>query len=87
MPEFVAYQQLLTDAVAQDGIEHGFFHAAKYAYTVLQNRGIEELTDAVVGKYVTNVILMGLPRIRGALVVNSSTDDWEGLSGSHFIFG
>mmetsp|Transcript_3917 Transcript_3917/g.9832 ORF Transcript_3917/g.9832 Transcript_3917/m.9832 type:complete len:300 (-) Transcript_3917:347-1246(-) len=85
--EFERYQELLAAAIAADGPELGFFHAGKFAYEVLLKRGLPEINEQVVGKYVTSVVLMGRPRMRGALVVNSAADDWgEELERRRFVY-
>lgn len=86
--EFEAYQRLLADAVENDGVENGFFHAGKFAYEVLFNRGHKEINEKTVGEYVTNIMMMGKPLIRGVVVSNWSDDDFtKEFASSHFILG
>mmetsp|Transcript_5133 Transcript_5133/g.14635 ORF Transcript_5133/g.14635 Transcript_5133/m.14635 type:complete len:283 (+) Transcript_5133:564-1412(+) len=86
--EFEAYQKLLHDAVSEDGPDKGFFHASKYAYEVLAQRGVGKITQEVVGLVVTDVILMGQPKLRGALVFNDTKDDWgEDFHKRFAVFG
>lgn len=86
--EFEAYQRLLADAVENDGVENGFFHAGKFAYEVLFNRGHKEINEKTVGEYVTNIMMMGKPLIRGVVVSNWSSEDFtKDFADSHFIFG
>jgi hypothetical protein len=84
--EYGEYQRLLQQAVEADGPHAGFYHASKYAYQVLFNRGFKHISDAEVGQAVTTVILMGRPRMRGVLVLNAALDDWEGMDKTHFVF-
>lgn len=75
--EFEGYQTLLKEAIDNDGIDQGFYHASKFAYEVLQARGYKKLDEAAVGDAVTNVILMGNSYLRGVLVGGWHADDFE----------
>lgn len=86
-PEFERYQELLKEAVDNDGPELGFYHASKYAYEVLFMRGYKEITDAVVGQTVTDILMMGRPVMHGLVIANHGPDDLDReLSVEHGIF-
>lgn len=85
--EYEVYQRLLAQAVENDGVELGFFHAAKYAYEVLSKRGYKEITEKVVGETVTNVMIMGKPVMRGVLIENAERSDFtDDFASSHFVY-
>jgi hypothetical protein len=84
--EFKQYQQLLEHATKLDGIEQGFYIAAKYAYQCLLNRGHSELTYKAVGKFVTDIAIMRDSRMHGALILNSGGDDFEGIERLSLFF-
>lgn len=84
--EYMEYQKLLAEAVKNDGLEQGFFHASKYGYEVLFKRGFQKITEKVVGDHVTDVMLMGQPVINGVLLCGAKPDDFEDLAKSHFIY-
>lgn len=84
--EYIAYQKLLKLAVDNDGVENGFFHAAKFSYEVLFLRGYKDITQKVVGELVTDIMLMGKPVIKGVLIDNANIEDFEGLADSHSIY-
>jgi hypothetical protein len=77
--EFLAYQDLLEHCVTQDGPEQGFMIAAKYAYQILLNRGITDLTYKQVGSMITDIVIMGNSVMRGLLIANSNTEDFEDI--------
>lgn len=78
--EFRQYQGLLKHAVDQDGLEQGFFIAAKFAYQVLLDRGHSEISHKQVGKFVTDIAVMGDSSMKGVLILNSGGDDFEDIS-------
>jgi hypothetical protein len=84
--EYQEYQKLLKHAVDNDGVEKGFFHAAKYGYEVLFRRGHTPITSKVVGDHVTSVMLMGQPVIKGVLLCGAKPEDLEELANKHFIY-
>lgn len=75
--EFRKYQELLKHCVDQDGVEKGFWVAAKFAYQVLLERGYTKLTHAQVGKHLSDIILMGHSYMRGVLILNARDEDFE----------
>lgn len=75
--EFRKYQELLTHCVEQDGVEKGFFIAAKFAYQVLSDRGCSEITYKQVGNMVTDIVIMGKSFMRGVLILNSKPEDFD----------
>lgn len=85
--EFEMYQKLLQQACDNDGLEMGFYHAAKFSYEVLFKRGYTEISEKVVGETVTNVVLMGKSLMRGVLIEGVQPEDFtEEFAKSHFIF-
>lgn len=75
--EYEAYQKLLTYSVMNDGLEMGFYHAAKFAYEILEKRGCTDLTEKSIGNQITKITMMGRPFIRGVLITNASDNDFE----------
>lgn len=84
--EFSKYQGLLKHATDQDGPEKGFFIAAKFAYQILLERGHSEISYKEVGKFVTDIIIMGKSNMKGVLLLNSKGDDFEDIERLSIFF-
>ena len=84
--EYMDYQRLLSETVKQDGVEVGFYHAAKFAYKVLFDRGATKIDDKVVGAHITNIIMMGKAKIKGVLLFHDQPDDWDEMDTRHHIY-
>lgn len=84
--EFKKYQELLAHAVGQDGPEKGFYIAAKFAYQILLDRGHSEITFKEVGKFITDIIIMGKSNMKGVLLLNATGEDFHDIErlGLHF---
>lgn len=88
-PEFKQYQELLDYSVAQNGLEKGFHISAKFAYEVLEKRGVPfaSLTHDVVDHTMTHVHIMRESRLRAVVLHNASKEDFEGeMRTSHYIY-
>jgi hypothetical protein len=89
--EYKEYNALLTECVSRDGVEQGFFIATKFAYVVLDRRAerlgrkITEVSNATVGKSITDVVIMGDSYMHGVLIANSEPEDFEDMK-NQFIY-
>lgn len=85
--EYEAYQKLLIHSCQADGVEMGFYHAAKFAYEILHKRGFEELNSKTIGEAVTTITIMGKPQIKTVVVLNGTHEDFQGkIRTGHYVY-
>lgn len=85
--EYEAYQKLLMEACRADGVEMGFYHAAKFAYEIIHKRGHKHVTQKEIGEAVTKITMMGRPQIKAVIVANATHDDFQGkIRTGHYVF-
>ncbi len=86
MQEYSQYIKVLEYGCSVMEMKEAFDGAARFSYEVLKQRGVTEVSDAILDQILTSVMLKSEARMKGVLIANLIHEDIEDLKDSHSIY-